>query len=147
MDINLKPLLTMNTKLKFRIPTLTLIVVITAFTVASAANAGAAERKTPPPPLSAPRFAPQPGAIDPATGLPGPGAAPTWKDPEWKDPDKRLTVSYDGLPVEEVARDLRKQFNEAFDVVIPKAWQPSVNSTPFNSAPFDAAGVQIRIQL
>ena len=120
-----------------------MIAVVTALTV-GAAIAGAADKKNPTPP---PRNAPQPGAIDPATGLPVGNSGPTWKDPEWKDPDKRLTVSYDGLPVEEVARDLRKQFNEAFDVVIPKAWQPTINSSPFNSPPFEAASVQIKIQL
>ena len=115
-----------------------MLAVVTALTVGSAAHAGAAEKKNQPPP---PPMGPQPGAIDPATGLPMP-SAPQWKDPGWKDPDKKLTVTYDGLPVEEVAADLRKQFNEAFDIVIPRGSQPANGA-----ASFDAASVPIRIQL
>jgi hypothetical protein len=99
------------------------------------ALAGAADKKNQPPP---PPMGPQPGAIDPATGLPA-ASAPQRKDSGWKDPDKKLTVTYDGLPVEEVTADLRKQFNEAFDIVIPRGTLPGNN--------FEAAGVPIRIQL
>jgi hypothetical protein len=128
----------MKTKLKSRFSITTILAIITALTLGSAALAGAAEKKNPPPP---PRMGPQPGAIDPATGLPM-ASAPQWKDPEWKDPDKKLTVTYDGLPVEEVSADLRKQFNEAFDIVIPRGAQPANGA-----ASFDAASVPIRIQL
>ena len=112
-----------------------MLAIITALMMATSTLAGAAEKKNPPPP---PRMAPQPGAIDPATGLPM-ASAPQWKDPGWKDPDKKLTVTYEGLPVEEVSADLRKQFNEAFDIVIPRGAQPGNN--------FEAASAQIRIQL
>jgi hypothetical protein len=125
----------MKTKLKFRTSTVTMLAVLTALSVVSAALAGAAEKKNPPPP---PPYAPPPGAIDPATGLPA-SSAPQWKDPEWKDPDKKLTVTYEGWPVQEVAVDLRKQFSEAFDIVIPRGAQPGNN--------FEAATVPIRIQL
>src|SRR2546423_13564821 len=58
--------------------------------------------------------APGPQPIDPTTGLP---IAAQWKDPQWKDPDKVLAEdSYDGSPLLEVARDLRKKFNDAFDI-------------------------------
>ena len=84
-----------------------------------------------------------PGSIDPTTGLPFPEEqASSWKDAQWKDPDKTLSVSFDDVPVEEVARNLRKQFNEDFDIVIPRLWQP-----PGSTASFDASRVPVRIQL
>ena len=133
----------MKTKLKFHISTATMLAVLTALTMASPAFGNAAEKKEP---LPAARItSPPPPGLDPATGLPLAGA-PTesieWKDPEWKDPDKSLTVSYDGLPVGLVADDLRKQFNDAFDIVIPKAWRP-----PDGVTSFDPADVSIHIQL
>jgi hypothetical protein len=62
--------------------------------------------------------------IDPATGLPPvlphPVVLPDWKDPDWKDPDKVLPeVSYEGLPLGEIARNLRDQFKSHFDVLLP----------------------------
>jgi hypothetical protein len=73
-------------------------------------------------------------AVNPATGLPvAPGVPafdPTtgapispqqeWKDSEWKDPDIVMTnVAYEGLPLSEVARDLRTRFKEQFDIILP----------------------------
>jgi hypothetical protein len=100
----------------------------------AATDVRAAENQfaTPPPrPFVAP---PQ---IDPATGLPLPRLAPSWKDPEWKDPDRVLKeVFYDSLPLGEVANVLRKEFEDAFDILIPNAWQdpknPSVSLEPQN---------------
>ncbi len=85
-----------------------------------------------------------PGSIDPTTGLPAADPSTQWKDPKWKDPDKALAeVSYDGVPIGEVARDLRKKFNDAFDIVVPNSWQspnnPAIVTEPGNT--------QIRIQL
>src|SRR3954470_17081283 len=58
--------------------------------------------------------------IDPATGLPAAAAMPDWKDPNWKDPDIILTnVFYDNLPLSEIAGNLRGQFKEQFDVLLP----------------------------
>ena len=66
--------------------------------------------------------------IDPATGLPLPPATP-WKDPNWKDPDKVLPeVSYDGLPVREVARNLTDLFKDEFDVLLPQDWEGGTGS-------------------
>ena len=84
----------------------------------------------------------QPPSIDPTTGLPVAGLAPDWKDPDWKDPETTLSLNYDGVPVAEVARDLRKQFSEAFDIVVPN------NRLPASSGgSFDASSVPVRIQL
>lgn len=66
--------------------------------------------------------------IDPNTGLPT--AAPTappepqWIDSNWRDPDTVLTnLSYDNLPVSEVARDLREKFKNDFDILpMPQAF-------------------------
>jgi hypothetical protein len=73
-----------------------------------------------------------------------PDPAPPWKDPKWKDPDKVLPeVVYDGVPISEVAHDLRKKFDEAFDVVIPTSWaapnNPGVVNTP--------SSTEVRMQL
>jgi hypothetical protein len=61
---------------------------------------------------------PAPAAIDPATGLP---VATEWRDPDWKDPDKVLdSVSYVGLPISEVARQLSEVFTNDFDFILPQ---------------------------
>jgi hypothetical protein len=53
--------------------------------------------------------------IDPATGLP---PEPEWIDANWKNPDRTLDdVSYDGLPLSEVVKQLREAFNNAFNVL------------------------------
>jgi hypothetical protein len=67
---------------------------------------------TPPPPVGR--------AVDPATGLPLPPPA-DWKSPDWRDPGIVLKdVFFDGLPLREVAMNLRKEFRESFDVLIPR---------------------------
>jgi hypothetical protein len=76
--------------------------------------------------------------IDPNTGLPLPQPEP-WKDPAWTDPDKILPeVVYDGIPLGEVARDLRANFKGAFDVLVPGGWQdpnnPAVTVDPWATA-------------
>jgi hypothetical protein len=65
-----------------------------------------------------------PAPIDPATGLPLPPPAPPWMDDNWSDPNIVLTnVSYDGLPLSEVARDLRERFKGQFDILpMPKTF-------------------------
>jgi hypothetical protein len=55
-------------------------------------------------------------AIDPTTGLPATPPATQWIAPNWTDPDIVLTnVVYDGLPLSEVARDLRARFQDRFN--------------------------------
>ena len=82
-----------------------------------------------------------PGQIDPATGLP----ADQWKDPNWQEPEKVLTeVRYDGLPVSEVARNLRLLFTNAFDVLLPGSWQNANNGIPVT---FDPQSITINIEL
>ena len=93
-------------------------------------------------------IAPTPGEgaspIDPTTGLPMADPSTRWKDPKWKDPDKVLPeVVYDGVPIGEVARDLRKKFNDAFDIVVPNNWQSPNNPTLVT----EPGNTPIRIQL
>ena len=92
-----------------------------------------------------------PPAVDPNTGLPittappgnagglaapQPQPAPQWMDPNWKDPDIVLTnVFYTGLPLLEVARDLRERFKDSFDVLAN------------GNGDFDLRAVMIRLQL
>jgi hypothetical protein len=65
--------------------------------------------------------APAPMVFDPTTGQPIVPAPPEWKDPNWKDPEIILTnVSYNGLPVAEIASDLRERFKEEFDILLPE---------------------------
>jgi len=67
--------------------------------------------------------------FDPNTGLPvNPSAAPAepWKADDWKEPAKTLAeITYEGLPISEVALDLAKQFTNAFDVLLPHDWEGS----------------------
>ncbi len=83
-----------------------------------------------------------PRTIDPNTGLPVPPVV--WIDPDWKDPDQVLReVWYDAIPVEHIAEELRKQFNNAFDVLIPDAWH-----NPDNPAvTIDPRSATIKMQL
>lgn len=79
--------------------------------------------------------------IDPMTGLP---IAPQseWKDPNWKDPDITLAdVQYDNLPLSEVAKNLRDQFKQQFDIILP-----SDNSSSA-SWPTDWQDEQIQLHL
>jgi len=72
--------------------------------------------------LAAPGGASAPNMVDPNTGLPiatatGP-SEPEWIDPGWTDPGIVLTnIIYDGVPVSEVARDLRERFKNSFDIL------------------------------
>jgi hypothetical protein len=71
--------------------------------------------------------------IDPVTGLPILLSA--WRDPNWQEPTGALkVVHFDNLPLSEVANLLRKEFKEAFDVLIPKSWEhpldPSIQIEP-----------------
>lgn len=78
-------------------------------------------------------------AIDPATGLPVP-QTPPWKDPAWPEPNIMLTnVVYDSLPLSEVVLNLRDQFKEQFDVLLP------VNLP--GTDPMDPGSIQIRLRL
>jgi hypothetical protein len=84
-----------------------------------------------------------PGAPNPNTGISSPPPRP-WKDPDWKDPNLTLTnVNYDNLPLDEIASDLRKQFNDAFDVLIPNGWSDP-NSSVESPSP---RGEQISLRL
>jgi hypothetical protein len=60
-------------------------------------------------------------AFDPTTGQPIAAPAPvTWKDDSWTDPDITLArVSYDNLPLSEIARNLRAEFKDQFDILLP----------------------------
>jgi len=85
-----------------------------------------------------------PPAVDPTTGLPMADPSTRWKDPKWKDPDKVLPeVVYDGVAISEVARDLRKKFNDAFDIVVPNSWQSPKNPTEVT----EPGNTPIRLQL
>lgn len=57
-------------------------------------------------------------AIDPTTGLPLGTVPAQWIAPNWSDPDIILTnVTYDGLPLSEVANQLRTSFKNQFDIL------------------------------
>ena len=57
----------------------------------------------------------EPPTIDPATGLP---PEPQWIDPNWSDPGMADgNVSYDGLPLSEVVRQLRRSFKDKFNIL------------------------------
>jgi hypothetical protein len=99
-----------------------------------AVQSRAAEPGSPPAaahPTAPPAAGAFPGA-DP-TGLPP--ALNDWRDPNWQEPTGTLkVVSYDSVPLNEVANNLRREFKEAFDVVIPRSWEdprdPSIRIEP-----------------
>src|SRR6266403_5667506 len=93
---------------------------LSAMTLAVAMVVPAAGQKTAASPVTT---LTAPSVVDPNTGLPI-TPSPQWKDPGWKDPDKILPeVSYDGLPVSEVAHHLQVAFKDAFDILIPNGWR------------------------
>ena len=126
----------MKTMMKNSLPKVRIAALILTLALSSAPNSQAEGF----PGAAGAPVAPQP--IDPTTGLPV--ADPSrWKDAEWKDPDKVLAeVSYDGIPVAEVARDLRKKFNDAFDIIVPTLQSPNNAATIT-----DPGNTPIRIQL
>src|SRR5450759_4491874 len=97
-------------KSKLQIQTLAASLIL----IASLATASAQPAPHRAPPVNPAAAQPAPFAlIDPNTGLPLPPAAPQWIDENWNDPVLVLTnVSYDGLPLSEVARDLRERFKD-----------------------------------
>jgi hypothetical protein len=84
----------------------------------------------PVPPSRAARFSNRvQSEVDQNTGLPAPPPLAPWKDPNWKDPDKVLSIiNFDALPLSVVGQDLRKAFNDAFDVLFPSEWQHPANA-------------------
>jgi len=88
--------------------------------------------------------------IDPATGLPVSPAAAQWKDTNWTDPGIVLTnVLFDGLPLSEVARALRDQFMELFDILLPgqTASVAYLNGQPVPAEQHDWQNEQIELHL
>jgi len=101
-----------------------------------------------PPPIPASPAAPAPdfsatqvSDIDPATGLP----MPPWVDPNWPDPGKLLPeINYDALPLEHVALQLRQDFKNAFDVLIPNQWQHPADASITVSPGMTPVRLQLR---
>lgn len=108
--------MTMKTKLLLQTPAAIFILIVSL--------AAASAQPAPP---TAPAFNPVTGppvtpgasaAIDPNTGLPMAQPEPQWIDSNWQDPDIVLTnVSYDNLPVSEVAKNLRERFKNYLDIL------------------------------
>lgn len=106
-------------KLKLQIPQILQIQILPIVTclllslAAAAAQTGAGVSPTTGLPIGQ-----NPPAIDPNTGLPLPTPEPQWIDPNWGDPDIVLTnVDFNGLPLSEVANQLRERFNGTFDIL------------------------------
>lgn len=132
-ESNMKSYLAKQTPVSFRL----LLVAAVSLTMVSAIRAGDATTSPPaaPPGLS---------GIDPATGLPLATPAEDWKDPNWTDPARVIAeLHYDGLPLGEVANNLRHEFTNAFDVILPAAWQNPNDP----SAPMDLQSMLINVQL
>ena len=116
MQADRKHKFTMKTKLP-----ILLTVLFLAFSVAVAS----AQQPTINPATGLPEPSPN---IDSATGLPADGSppfkdsngSPTWIDPAWPDSGKFLpSVDFSQLPLSEVARYLREQFTNYFDIILP----------------------------
>ena len=105
----------MKTLLKNSLPEVLIAALALTLGLASAPNSQAQQGRYP----GAVGGPAAPPTVDPATGLPIPVPDPStqWKDPKWKDPDKVLDEAvYENLPLGEIASDLRKKFEDAFDV-------------------------------
>jgi len=125
----------MKSKLTNQNPAVVLTVIIT-LTLMTALVVRAADNKNVANPATG---LPAPPAIDTATGLPLLSI-----DPNWKDPDKVLSeVSYDALPIAEIARHLRAEFKDAFDILIPNGWQDPNNP----AVSLDPGSTTIKMQL
>jgi len=72
-------------------------------------------------PVATPRGTPTPPVVLGPDGNPLPAApAPPWIDGDWADPPITLTnVNYEGLPLSEIASELRDQCKGYFDVLLP----------------------------
>ncbi len=135
----------MKAKLQLRIPAILCLLIVSLGAAFAQGGPGAPSAPSPSAGYSVPLAA---LGADPNTGLPSPPPRP-WKDADWKDPNITLTnVFYDGLPLEEVARDLRKQFNDAFDVLIPNGWlDPNPSRSVEPREPLDLRAQSVRMQL
>lgn len=83
-------------------------------------------------------------ATDPYTGLPVSPQAEQWIAPNWKDPWEVLPdISFQGLPLSEIARILREKFKEGFDVLLPGScdWQNP------NAPRIDPSSITLSLQL
>ena len=83
-----------------------------------------------PPAANVPAPGGAPALLDPSTGLPPQASAP-WIDPNWTDPALIVTnISFDGLPVSEVAHQLRELFKNDFNILpMPVAFGNDWGST------------------
>jgi hypothetical protein len=95
--------------------------------------------------------APSGGGLDPATGLPLWTPAQPWTDPNWQEPAKLLDeINYDGLPISEVARQLRLQFTNNLDIIIPQSYTVSHSTTtggqPETSQPGNDYAVTLKLK-
>jgi len=69
-------------------------------------------------------------------------AEPEWIHPDWSDPGAKLAdVSFSGVPITEVANQLRQLFTNAFDVIVPGVSQTEPTLTA------DPAGINVNVQL
>ncbi|HWD92815.1 MAG TPA: hypothetical protein VG938_10735 [Verrucomicrobiae bacterium] len=82
--------------------------------------------------------------IDPTTGLPQAPAIPEWKDADWRDPVNILTnVFYNGLPLSDIAKDLRDRFKGEFDILLPAP----TNGRPLQQGDVDWSQINVELQL
>ena len=130
----------MKAKLTIRTSAVAILAVHIAFATAFALlSAYAADNPFAARPVTGP---PTPPAIDPNTGLPLPTTV--WIDPNWNVSDKVLPeVNYDALPLHEIAQQLRKEFNNGFDVLIPSQWQDPQNY----AVSIDPNSISVKMQL
>jgi hypothetical protein len=75
---------------------------------------------------------------DPNASLPVPTPTDQWIQPNWTDPGLVLPeVDFDGYPLSDAGNKLRKQFKDAFDMILPGScdWQNPDDSTPISLDP------------
>lgn len=137
----------MKSKLQFRILAAIFFLIVSLGAASAQKGPGSPPAVDPNTGLPLPQAMPLP-AMNPVTGLPIPQPF-RWIDDDWLTSSESFAtnvlpnVFYDNLPISEVARDLRKQFHNEFDVLLPQGWQNPNNSTES----IDLQGTPVRLQL
>ncbi|HEY4417573.1 MAG TPA: hypothetical protein VGO57_17920 [Verrucomicrobiae bacterium] len=83
-----------------------------------------------------------PETLDPATGLPV--ASPVqWIDPSWGDTGYSMSeINFTGLPLPEIARQLKENFTNHFDIIFP-----DLNKSLSGMPEFDFRSITVTLQL
>jgi hypothetical protein len=140
----------MKSKLKLSVGILLLLAVSAGVSFAQFSSIGGVGGQTIDPATGLP-VSPPPTQFDPTTGQPIPPPTQQWMDANWNgDPMQLTNVSFNDVPISEVARDLRSRYDEQFDLVLPTQSTSENMVNPLTGMPLEArdwTSMPIRLQL